>query len=168
MTYGLTELLYGYGFLAVFVAAVQFRSIERTHEYHQTLHGFAHQIERIAVISLLLLFGGSLLSATFDAISFATVGVGIVIVVAVRPLAGIVALVGTDIDATNRWIVASFGVRGIGSIYYLAYALRQTEFADVDLLWATVASTIVVSIVVHGALASAARNRITPGAHGQA
>lgn len=168
IAYGLAELCYGYGFLAVFVAAIRFRSIERTHDYHQTLHAFAHQLEKIAVIVLLLLFGGSLLSATVDAVSVTVVVVAVIIVFVVRPLAGLVALIRTRTDLTNRFLIASFGVRGIGSIYYLAYALRQTGFADPDVLWATVASTIVVSIVVHGTFASAAKRRITPTARSQA
>ena len=167
-TYGLTELCYGYGFLAVFVAAVSFRTVERTHEYHQTLHDFAHQLERIAVIALLLLFGGSLLSATVDSITVSTVIVGVIVVVVVRPLFGWLALAQTNIASTNRWIIAGFGVRGIGSVYYLAYAFRQSDFANPDVLWATVASTIVVSILVHGALAPTARTGITPDAQRQA
>ena len=168
ITYGLAELCHGYGFLAVFVAAVTFRTVERTHEYHQTLHDFAHQIERVAVIVLLLLFGGSLLSSTFDSINARTVLVGILVVVLVRPLSGMLALARTDVSSTNRWIIASFGVRGIGSIYYLTYALRQSDFADPDVLWATVASTIVVSVIVHGALAPSARKRITARARSEA
>lgn len=168
VTYGLAELCYGYGFLAVFVAAVTFRASERTHDYHHVLHDFAHQIERIAVIVLLLLFAGSLLSNTFAAVDWRTVAVGACVVFVVRPLAGLAALVRTDVATTNRVIIAGFGVRGIGSIYYLAYALRQGDFAGAELLWATVGSTIVISIVVHGALAPMALGRITPGARSQA
>ena len=48
LAYGSTELLHGYGFLAVFMAAVAFRSVERRHSYHKNLHDFSEQIERLA------------------------------------------------------------------------------------------------------------------------
>ncbi len=40
LAYGLTEVAHGYGFLAVFVAAVGIRSAERNHSYHEKLHDF--------------------------------------------------------------------------------------------------------------------------------
>ena len=50
LTYGLTEIAHGYGFLAVFVAAVTLRSVERHHEYHGVLHDFTDAIERLLVV----------------------------------------------------------------------------------------------------------------------
>jgi sodium/hydrogen antiporter len=45
-------------------------------------------------------------------------------------------------------------VRGVGSIYYLAYATGQAHFPDQRLLWSTVAFTIVLSVLVHGVAAT--------------
>ena len=55
-----TELAHGYGFLAVFVAALALRATERHHDYHEKLHDFAEQIERLLMMVLLVLFGGAL------------------------------------------------------------------------------------------------------------
>src|SRR4051812_33967766 len=60
LAYGLTEMAHGYGFLAVFVAALALRSAERDHEYHEKLHGFAEEIERLLMMALLVVFGGAL------------------------------------------------------------------------------------------------------------
>ncbi|HUF82205.1 MAG TPA: hypothetical protein VMN03_13805, partial [Burkholderiales bacterium] len=49
-----------------------------------------------------------------------------------------------------RWIVAFFGVRGIGSIYYVGYATGHMEFVNENQLWAVVAYTIFASTVLHG------------------
>ena len=59
VAYGLTELAHGYGFLAVFVAALTLRRWERYHHYHTRLHDFAEQIERLLMMFLLVLFGGA-------------------------------------------------------------------------------------------------------------
>lgn len=47
-------------------------------------------------------------------------------------------------------MIAVFGIRGLGSIYYLAYAAGQAEFEHVETLWATVLLIVIVSIIVHG------------------
>lgn len=59
LAYGLVEVVGGYGFLAVFVAARAIRAAERTHEFHSVLHDFAEQVERLLTVLLLLLFGGA-------------------------------------------------------------------------------------------------------------
>ncbi|MFC7541261.1 cation:proton antiporter [Siccirubricoccus deserti] len=60
LTYGATELAHGYGFLAVFIAALAMRAAERHHNYHDRLHDFAEQTERLLMMVLLVLFGGAL------------------------------------------------------------------------------------------------------------
>ena len=49
-----------------------------------------------------------------------------------------------------------FGVRGVGSLYYLAYATSEADFGDHGQLWAVVAFTITLSVVVHGITATPA------------
>ena len=58
LAYGLTELVHGYGFIAVFVTACTIRAAERTHGYTGVLHGFIEQIERLFTAWLILLLGG--------------------------------------------------------------------------------------------------------------
>ncbi|HEX8779637.1 MAG TPA: cation:proton antiporter, partial [Nocardioides sp.] len=56
--------------------------------------------------------------------------------------------------ARERWAVSFFGVRGVGSLFYLAYAADHHALADEAWLWSTVAFTIVLSVVVHGVTAT--------------
>jgi hypothetical protein len=55
LAYGVTEIAHGYGFLAVFVAALALRSTERGSQYHQKLHDFAEELERLLMMVLLVL-----------------------------------------------------------------------------------------------------------------
>jgi hypothetical protein len=64
LAYGATELANGYGFLAVFVAAVVLRRSESGHDYHQTLHDFAEQTEQLLMIALVVLLGGAVAGAS--------------------------------------------------------------------------------------------------------
>jgi NhaP-type Na+/H+ or K+/H+ antiporter len=68
----------------------------------------------------------------------------------VRPLAGWIGLIGTDPPTGEKAAISFFGIRGIGSIYYLAYALQHAKFDNAHLLWSTTGFIILVSIVLHG------------------
>ena len=60
----------------------------------------------------------------------------------------------------ERSAAAFFGVRGVGSIYYLAYAAGEAHFDHLEQLWATVAFTIGLSVLVHGILATPVMRRL--------
>lgn len=148
--YGITEIAHGYGFLAVFVAAVTIRNYERDHEYHQVLHGFAETTEHLASIVFLLLLGGAVVDGGLAALTVPGAVVAILVVIVVRPAAGMVGLLGTGIDRDERAAIAFFGIRGMGTIYYLAYAATEEAFPESREVWAVAIFIMVVSIVVHG------------------
>lgn len=58
--YGVTELLHGYGFLAVFVGALALRQFEWKHDYHRKLNDYAVMVERLLMAAVLVLFGGAI------------------------------------------------------------------------------------------------------------
>ncbi len=149
--YALAEVLHGYGFLSVFVAAVVLRDAERDHEFHEVLHEFADGVERIGSIVLLLLLGGAVARGALAPVGAVEVGVAVALVLVVRPLAGWLGLLGSTPSGHERAAIAFFGIRGMGSVYYLAHATGQADFAEADRLWGVVLATIVVSVVVHGA-----------------
>ena len=147
LTYGLTELAEGYGFLAVFVAAQVFRSYETNHEYHDVVHDFAEQIERLVNGVILVLLGAAVSDGLLEPLSFEMVAVAVVMILLVRPLCSIIALGGTS---DGRWIMSFFGIRGVGSLFYLAYALSKEDFGVPAELWAVVGFTVLLSITIHG------------------
>ena len=150
VSYGLTEMIHCYGFLAVFVTALTFRASHREHEFHREMHDLTEQVERIAMMVLLLLFGGALTSGLLSRIGWDEVGVALVILFVVRPIAGWIGLLGTRISGRERATLAFFGIRGIGSFYYLAYGLNHMSLPEAERLWAIVGLICLISIVVHG------------------
>ena len=160
LAYGCTEAAGGYGFLAVFVAAVALRRSESDHDYHQTLHDFAEQTEQLLMIALVLLLGGAVASGILAPLTWPAALTGLLVLFVVRPVTAWVGLSGTTTPKHERAAIAFFGIRGIGSLYYLAYAVEHADFPNVDRLWALVAFTVVVSILVHGTSATLVTRRL--------
>jgi NhaP-type Na+/H+ or K+/H+ antiporter len=160
LAYGLAEIAQGYGFLAVFVAAVALRSSERRHEYHGVLHTFADEAEQLVVVGLLLLFGGALAGGLLDHVTWQMGALAAVILLVLRPLSGVIALAGSNLGAEQRWAIAFFGVRGIGSLYYLAYADSSYDFGRIDALWTVTALVMLGSVVLHGLTATPVMRRL--------
>ena len=161
MSFGAAELVGGYGFIAVFCCGMALRNAERSHDYHQEMHGVVERLERLLTLLVLLCLGMAMTRGLFDALDWRGVLVGVALILVLRPLAGILSLIpfarsGHGMDNRERLVTAFFGVRGVGSLFYLAYAAGEADFADLRWLWATVAFTIGLSVFVHGVLAKPA------------
>lgn len=150
LAYALTELVHGYGFLAVFVAALTIRNAERDHAYHQELHDFAEQVEKLLMLLLLVLFGGAIANGLFAALTWTDGLVALAILLLVRPVAGYLSLIGAPLRRREKAAIAFFGIRGIGTVYYVAYGLNHGDFGSSERLWAVVGLVILGSIVLHG------------------
>jgi len=70
----------------------------------------------------------------------------------VRPLATWIAMRGLAWPAAETWTVGVFGIRGVGSLYYLAYAFNEVSWSagETERIWAACAFAVLVSIVLHG------------------
>lgn len=158
LTYGVTELAQGYGFIAAFVAGVMVRRGEWRHKFNVTLHSFTETTEQVLTAAILVALGASVpaLWAFTDWRALLLAGA---LVFLIRPVAGLIALRGTRFPQKQRTVMAFYGIRGVGSVYYLAYASRHAPFDDVGLLWATMTVAIVASTLVHGLTASLAVER---------
>lgn len=150
VSYGLTEIIHCYGFLAVFVTALTFRSAHRDHDFHAQMHEMTEQIERIAMMVLLLLFGGALMRGLLAPVTWTDAFVAAVILLVIRPMTGLIGLLGFKADKNEKLTLAFFGIRGVGSFYYLAYGLNHMELADAERLWGLVGLIVLMSILLHG------------------
>lgn len=149
LCYGTTELIEGYGFIAVALLGLTLRRVEKSHAFHRSLHDASESIEH-ALTGLLLVALGAMLPSLFEDLTWMQVTTAILLLVVIRPLAGWIALAGTGMPARDRAVLSVYGVRGIGSIYYLCYAGHEIEFADEASLWSLVALVILLSTILHG------------------
>jgi NhaP-type Na+/H+ or K+/H+ antiporter len=176
LSYGSALLVHAYGFLAVFAAGLSVRRIERQHSdvaappdvaqagrsaEEQATHpdsapaflasavlGFNEQLERLGELAVVIVVGAML--AGVEAARPGMV-VALVLFAVVRPAATMLTLLRSPLAGRQRAFIAWFGVRGAGSIYYLAYALSHgAGGADARLIADTTLVVVAASIVAHG------------------
>ncbi|MFD1717876.1 cation:proton antiporter [Georgenia deserti] len=152
--YGLAEVIEGYGFIAVFVCAVAIRAAERDHGYHNVLHDYIEQVERLLTVVVLVLLGGAVARGLFAELTWQQILLAAVVLVVVRPAAGWVGLTRSGVERGDRAAISYFGIRGIGSLYYLSYGLGEGEFGHAETLWGVVGLVVVGSVVLHGVTAT--------------
>jgi NhaP-type Na+/H+ or K+/H+ antiporter len=150
LAYGAAELAEGYGFIAVFVCACTVRRVERKHSYHSVLHTFVEQIERLLTVAVVVLLGGAVARGLFDEVRWFDVGLALVFLLVIRPAAGWLALTPGKTGSRDRMVIAFFGVRGVGTLYYVAYALGHATFPGEARIWGIAGLVVVGSIVIHG------------------
>lgn len=154
IAYGAAEVAEGYGFVAVFVCACTIRAAERTHGLHSVLHSFVEQIERLLTVAVLVLLGGAVARGILEPLTLPDILLAVAILLIIRPLAGWLALTPGKTGPRERAVIAFFGVRGVGSLFYIAYGLQNGSFPGDDRLWAVVTVVILGSILIHGVAAT--------------
>lgn len=189
LSYGLALLVHAYGFLAVFAAGVALRHFEMratgeqrapqevmevaveelaTHPEaapaymaHAVL-GFSEQMERILELTLMLLVGAMLATVGF---SWQGVIFVLALLFVIRPLAVLATFHGPGALRAHRPYVAWFGIRGIGSLYYLMYALQHGLQGPLARSMVNVVLTAVAaSAVIHGITVTPFMQHYTRGA----
>ena len=150
VSYGVSELIHCYGFFAVFVTALTLRSSHRDHEFQRDMHDITEQVERIAMMVLLIAFGGALMSGLLSRITWLDIGAALLILFVIRPATALLGLLGSRATRGEKLTIAFFGIRGVGSFYYLAYGINHGQFAEADRLWTILSLVVVFSIVLHG------------------
>lgn len=162
--YGTTEIAGAYGFLAAFAGGVAFRRYERGHEYNRAVHDGAEVVEKLGELAVILLLGSSLTFTGLRSPGLAGWLVVPLLILVVRPAAVALALVRSGLPRGERFFIGFFGVRGIGSLYYVAVAIGLGAFsaAEARTLFWTVAVCVVCSIVVHGVSAAPLGRRLAP------
>jgi NhaP-type Na+/H+ or K+/H+ antiporter len=114
-----------------------------------------------ALTAILLVALGAAIPTLWPHYDWTLGAIGLALIFIIRPLIGWAALQGTHFQGRERAVVAFYGVRGIGSIYYLSYAGSHMELVNEYQLWATIAFTIFASTIVHGLTAGIAVERVT-------
>jgi sodium/hydrogen antiporter len=160
--YGLTELIEGYGFVAAFVAGLVLRRQESENDFHARLHDFSESLEH-TLTAIILVALGAALPAIWPYLGWPEVIICLSLIFIIRPIAAWVALAGLGLKWRPRAVISFYGVRGIGSIYYLAYAGHHVKLVNEGALWAIIAFTILLSTIIHGLTAGIAVERVTVG-----
>lgn len=155
LIYALTELVNGYGFLAVFVAGYVVQQQGIYPEQRQSQLQFITQIEKLLEVAAILLLGALLRLEPLREFAPQGVLIAFLLLLVIRPVGAWVSTVGDRLHPVTRLLFGWFGIRGIGSIYYLSYAVTAGIPDDIaaQLRWITYI-TVIISIVIHGITAT--------------
>ncbi len=155
ITYGLTELVNGYGFLAVFVAGMVARRNPVTPETYHSQREFTEQIEKLMEVGIILLLGSLLRWEPMIRFAGSIVLVAVLLIFVIRPIGAWISTVGSPLNPTRRLLYGWLGIRGLGSLYYLSYAFGKGLSGSLgeEIAW-IVYFTVVISIILHGVSAT--------------
>lgn len=179
--YGTAQLLMASGFLAVFAAGLALRRVEEqplagsvsldlapplahasdhasaeraTHSHHASAtmtHAvleFSEQLEKLAELAIVLIIGAMLPYATGLAGLWWFVPV---LLLLLRPVAVAAGLAGNPVHPHQKAMIGWFGIRGVGSVFYLMYALHHgVSGALAQQLVTLTLITVAASILLHG------------------
>ena len=157
LTYSLTELVNGYGFLAVFVAGLVVQSSYYGQQDKRIAQlEFTEQIEKLLEVTAIVILGTILLFAPIVKYGGQSLLVAGLLFLVIRPLGVWLATLGQSGLATEtRSLMGWFGIRGLGSVYYLTYALGKGLTGNIaeQISWITY-TVVVLSIILHGVTAA--------------
>ena len=178
LSYGTALLAHAYGFLAVLAAGLALRDIERRHSGEkpapevgelaaagrasevstdperapaymaEAVLVFSERAERLLEVAMVLLVGFMFKP---EYLSWSNVVFAGVLFVLVRPVAVFAGLAGTRIGWRDQSLFAWFGIRGIGSLYYLMYAIgRGIDPRTSQELVGMTLTVVAISVFAHG------------------
>ena len=164
VAYGLSRLTETSSFLFVFAAALGLfrRSPQATaslaragvepDELSDRLLAFGHRCGRLVEVVMVLLLGFAMPWVHWrgEPLVYATL-----LLVVIRPLSVFLTVPGREMPKTQRRVVAWFGIRGVGSLFYLALVIDSGIPAalTIDLVNATLPA-IALSVLLHGVSAT--------------
>lgn len=188
LSFGAAQLAHTFGFIATFAAGVAMRRVEHrasgdrkpreaigqidsedvvaTEKHPEKAHavmaesvlGFTIELERIAEAIVMTMIGSLLATLPGPLLTWGAAALAVVPFVAVRPLAVLATLTGSRATHAQRRLMAWFGIRGIGSFYYLLFALEHGPADTVRPLAAPVLAVVSASVIAHGITATPLMN----------
>jgi NhaP-type Na+/H+ or K+/H+ antiporter len=163
LAYGVAVVLSTYGFLAVFAAAVAVQwsvtssspappkpagTAVRTHRNLLVLHRFYDDLESFAEFAIVILLGVLWASVPYRPESLL---LGALLFFVFRPLSVVVALRGVPIGRHQMALASWFGIRGVGTLYYVLYVLNHGATGpEAERLLGLALGVVTLSIVAHG------------------
>jgi NhaP-type Na+/H+ or K+/H+ antiporter len=115
---------------------------------------FAGQIEHLVAMLVIVLFAGAVARGLLSGLTWRDVALVAMFLLLVRPLTAYISLIGSPHPFASRATTAFFGIRGVGTLYYLSFALSQTSFPQQSRSIALACAAVLGSIILHGAAAT--------------
>jgi sodium/hydrogen antiporter len=159
LTYSLTEIVNGYGFLAVFIAGIAVQRSQPNEEKKHSQLEFIERIEKLMEVATILILGSLLRVAPIFQFANQALVVAFLLFFVIRPVGAWLSTLGNRYHPIRRLLFGWFGIRGVGSLYYLSYAFGEglKGYVGEQIAWITYI-TIVISVIIHGISATPLMN----------
>ncbi|WP_269508985.1 cation:proton antiporter [Burkholderia sp. IMCC1007] len=182
LSFGAAQLAHTFGFIATFAAGVAMRRVEhrasgdrrprdvlgpidsedvvatdpkKVHAFMaESVLDFTIELERIAEALVMTMIGSVLGTLPTPLVTWGAVALAVLLFAVVRPVAVLATLTGSRATHAQRRLMAWFGIRGIGSFYYLLFALEHGPSTVVRPLAAPVLAVVSASVIAHGVSAT--------------
>ena len=163
LTYGVATLVEASPFMAVFLAGATLmrqhpatRPEGEAQEYGHQLQAFGARCERLVEVLMVLLIGAALVHVSWSA---AVLLFALLMIIVVRPLSVLLSLPRAQLPRIQHGLIAWFGIRGVGSMFYLALSLDHgVSGSAAQLLVSACLACIALSIALHGISATPLMN----------
>jgi NhaP-type Na+/H+ or K+/H+ antiporter len=193
LAYGVAQLIHTYAFLSVFAAGLAMRRVEQRTSGNKSAHeavgtidaqdvgatasdperahafvaervlGFTIELERIAEVAVMLMIGSALANVWGELFTWQGAAVIALLFLVARPVSVQASLLGSSATRSQRLLTSWFGIRGVGSFYYLLYALEHAPRSAAVPLAPLVLGVIAASVIVHGITSTPLMNRYREG-----
>jgi len=189
VSYGVAELINTYAFLAVFAAGLAIRRVEQASSGDKSaaqavgsvdpedvgaaasdpnraqafmaasVLGFTVELERIGEMVVMLMVGSAMAFVWPHLFAWPVLITIVALFFIARPIAVQISMLGTGATSSQRWLISWFGIRGVGSFYYLLYAFENAPKTAVMPLAPVVLGVIAASVIAHGITSTPLMNR---------
>ncbi|RMB59453.1 sodium:proton antiporter [Dokdonia sinensis] len=154
-SYGVAEIALTYGFMSVFFTGIfiQYYRTKKDEDPHPDSNKmllFVSESEKLLIVLWTILFGGAIMSGLLGLVGWIEALIALGIVLIIRPLFGYIALFGTDLGKHKRMAIGFFGIKGIGTLFYLSYAYLNGNFNFNEQVVGIVSYVLLFSILIHG------------------
>jgi NhaP-type Na+/H+ or K+/H+ antiporter len=184
LSYGAAQLAHAFGFLAAFGAGVAMRRVEhratgertpedaigavdpsdvaatasdpdKAHAYMaETVLRFTVELERIVEMAMMIVVGNVLATVRTPLFTWGHAALILALLLVIRPAAVEISLLGSQAARNERRLMSWFGIRGVGTIYYLADALEKSRSPEVTELAPIALAVVTASVLLHGVSAT--------------
>jgi len=158
LAYGVAEAVGGNGFIAAFCFGLAFGNVAGGKETEE-LYEFAETEVALFMLLTFVLFGAVMLPPAIATISPAIVLYAVLSLTLVRMLPVAISMIGEKVRPVTTIFLGWFGPRGIASIIYIFIVLESETLPGLDLIYAVVMVTVLISIYAHGITAAPASDR---------
>jgi NhaP-type Na+/H+ or K+/H+ antiporter len=151
LSFSLAQWVGGSGFIAAFVCGLVAGSLlgESKHAYLQSNEGYANLLSVI----VWAMFGAVVVANVWQHFTWKTWAYALCSLTLLRMVPVWISFLGTDLSSESRLFVGWFGPRGLASIVFAVIVMQHALIAMPEVI-ATVACTILLSVVVHGLTAN--------------